>query len=219
MEFTENIKLTKPNKEDYFSLESHWIADNDKIDSAIKSLDDKIETKTYDEATALKSGLLSKDDKAKLDGIDSGANRTIVDMELSSTSTNPVQNKTINAKLDTKLDTATFNTHIDDFKATAAVAGHVIVDAVLQSGSTNPLQNTVINEELNKREPAFTKNTAFNKPFGNNLTDVKVNGAKSYGTKDEVARIDHVHPTDSSKSDVGHKHNYTDINNAPWKID
>ena len=54
-------------------------------------------------ATTSANGLMSKDDKSKLDGIDSEANKTIVDSILSSTSTNPVQNKIVKSELDKKL--------------------------------------------------------------------------------------------------------------------
>ncbi len=50
---------------------------------------------TYPEATELTSGLMSSTDKRKLEGIDSGANKTIVDSALSDTSLNPVQNKAV----------------------------------------------------------------------------------------------------------------------------
>ena len=46
-------------------------------------------------ATSSNSGSMSKGDKVKLDGIATGANKTIVDTALSSSSTNPVQNKVI----------------------------------------------------------------------------------------------------------------------------
>lgn len=49
-------------------------------------------------------GLMSATDKAKLDGIEQNANKTTVDDALSSTSTNPVQNKAIKAALDDKSD-------------------------------------------------------------------------------------------------------------------
>lgn len=45
------------------------------------------------------NGLMSSADKTKLDGIASGANKTIVDSALSTTSTNPVQNKVINSEI------------------------------------------------------------------------------------------------------------------------
>ena len=56
-------------------------------------------------ATASANGLMSKDDKAKLDGIEEGATKTIVDDAMSDTSTNPVQNKAVKAALDGKLST------------------------------------------------------------------------------------------------------------------
>lgn len=54
---------------------------------------------THGVATSSANGFLSATDKAKLDGIASGANKTTVDAALSSTSTNPVQNKVINSAL------------------------------------------------------------------------------------------------------------------------
>lgn len=48
---------------------------------------------------------LSPDDRSKLDGIASGANKTTVDSALSSTSTNPVQNKVVNSALAGKSNT------------------------------------------------------------------------------------------------------------------
>lgn len=53
-------------------------------------------------ATTSASGLMSSSDKSKLDSIASGANKTTIDSALSSTSTNPVQNKVINSALSGK---------------------------------------------------------------------------------------------------------------------
>lgn len=55
-------------------------------------------------ATQDAKGLMSANDKTKLDGIAQGANKTVVDTALSSTSTNPVQNKAVKAALDDKSD-------------------------------------------------------------------------------------------------------------------
>lgn len=55
-------------------------------------------------ATQDTKGLMSANDKTKLDGIAQGANKTVVDTALSSTSTNPVQNKAVKAALDGKSD-------------------------------------------------------------------------------------------------------------------
>lgn len=51
------------------------------------------------EATEQAAGLMSAKDKKKLNGIEDGANKTIVDEMLSDGSTNPVQNKAITAAL------------------------------------------------------------------------------------------------------------------------
>ena len=55
-------------------------------------------------ASTSTAGLMSASDKTKLDGIAAGANKTIVDSALSSSSTNPVQNKVINTELGKKLN-------------------------------------------------------------------------------------------------------------------
>lgn len=57
-------------------------------------------------ATTSANGLMSASDKIKLNGIDTGANKTTVDSKLSTTSTNPVQNKAVKAALDSKLNTS-----------------------------------------------------------------------------------------------------------------
>lgn len=59
----------------------------------------------YGNATASAAGLMSAADKAKLDGVSAGSNHVAVDAELSTTSTNPVQNKVIKSALDGKSNT------------------------------------------------------------------------------------------------------------------
>lgn len=61
----------------------------------------KITFPIYPTATPSLDGLMSRNDKAKLNGIANGANKTIVDDTLSDTSTNPVQNKIVKTKIDT----------------------------------------------------------------------------------------------------------------------
>lgn len=55
-------------------------------------------------ATSNLPGLMSDTDKSKLDGIAAGANKTVVDSTLNTSSTNPVQNKAIKAALEGKAD-------------------------------------------------------------------------------------------------------------------
>lgn len=54
-------------------------------------------------ASTSTAGLMSASDKTKLDGIATGANKTIVDSMLSTISTNPVQNKIVSTELGKKL--------------------------------------------------------------------------------------------------------------------
>lgn len=76
-------------------------------DGIVNGLSNQINEKA-DKTTATTSanGLMSKEDKSKLDGIDSGANKTVVESSLSSTSTNPVQNKVINSALSGKANSS-----------------------------------------------------------------------------------------------------------------
>ena len=94
---------------------------------------------SMDTASTSANGLMSSDDKNKLNGVDEGANNTVVDDELSSFSTNPVQNKVVNeaiVEINGKLN------GIEDG------ANKTIVDEALSETSTNPVQNKVINEHL-----------------------------------------------------------------------
>ena len=68
---------------------------------------------TYSAATTSAAGLMSASDKSKLDGIASGATKITVDSALSSSSTNPVQNKVINSALAGKANSN--HTHDDRY--------------------------------------------------------------------------------------------------------
>lgn len=61
---------------------------------------------THTTATVSANGFLSKEDKSKLDGIATEANKTVVDSSLSSSSTNPVQNKVVNSALSGKANSS-----------------------------------------------------------------------------------------------------------------
>lgn len=64
-------------------------------------------------ATQLAAGLMSAADKTKLDGIAKGATKITVDSELSSTSTNPVQNKAVKSALDAKAEKTALDGKLD----------------------------------------------------------------------------------------------------------
>lgn len=64
---------------------------------------------SHSNATTNSAGFMSSSDKVKLDGVSTGANRTIVDSTLSSTSVNAIQNKAVKTALDGKA--ASSHTH------------------------------------------------------------------------------------------------------------
>lgn len=72
-------------------------------------------------ATTEEQGLMSPEDKKKLDGIADGANKIIVDSALSDTSTNPVQSKAVKTALDGKA--ASGHTHAMITNSALLIAG------------------------------------------------------------------------------------------------
>lgn len=113
-----------------------------------------------DAATATAPGFMSVVDKAKLDGIERGATKTIVDATLDETSTNPVQNKAVKAALDEKAGTAvatasanglmssTDKTKLDGVEDGAT---KTIVDDAMSDTSTNPVQNKAVKAALDSK--------------------------------------------------------------------
>lgn len=76
-----------------------------------------------DTATAAAPGFMSAKDKAKLDGVEDGANKTVVDAALDAGSANPVQNKAVKAALDKKADKTALDNKADTTVATASANG------------------------------------------------------------------------------------------------
>lgn len=74
-------------------------------------------------ATTSAAGFMSAADKSKLDGVATGANKTIVDSSLSSTSVNPVQNKVVNSALAGKASTSHTHTTAQVTGLDSALAG------------------------------------------------------------------------------------------------
>lgn len=76
---------------------------------------------TYSDATQSAHGLMTAADKKKLDGIAAGATKVAVDSALSATSTNPVQNKVVQAALNGKA--ASGHTHAMITNSAVWIAG------------------------------------------------------------------------------------------------
>ena len=122
-------------------------------------------------ATQSVSGLMSAADKKKLDGIATGATKITVDTSISSTSTNPVQNKVIKTELDKKAGTAVATTSANGLMSAAdkkkldgiaTGATKITVDTSISSTSTNPVQNKVIKTELDKKAGTAVATTSAN---------------------------------------------------------
>lgn len=88
------------------------------IEKEILNLDTKIAKVNTTKVDKIEGKDLSSNDftntlKTKLDGIEEGANKTIIDSSLNSTSVNPVQNKVINNALSNKADVSSLSNKVD----------------------------------------------------------------------------------------------------------
>lgn len=114
---------------------------------------------SHDIATSENNGFLSKEDKAKLDGIANNANNfsLSIDTELDSTSTNPLTNKVITEKYNELVDqTITIKKTIDPTSETEAVCGKAVADYVtttknnIQTGTIKNPKSTGTSTSLNE---------------------------------------------------------------------
>lgn len=131
------------------TLTSQWFYNKDYVDNALEGKSDTGHTHNYSSANHqhalsdvnnLSSSLDSKVDKVngkglssndftstlktKLDSIETGANKTVVDNSLSSTSSNPVENKAVNSALDGKSPVKHDSTGTNYGIGTTASYGH-----------------------------------------------------------------------------------------------
>ena len=103
---------------------------------------------------------------------------------------------------------STTGTLIQDSLATIDDNGSINIP----SGQKYKINNNNLDATDVGAEPTISsKNTAFNKNFGSTPTDVKINGTQAVGSIDEIARIDHVHPIDSTRAELSHTHSESEI--------
>lgn len=124
----------------------------DRIDAKIAEVEANVYSNFKNKVDKVTGKGLSTNDfttelKDKLDGVEEGANKTAVDAELSATSENPVQNKTVKAALDKKIDEPTSNGLVRKFMS--GVYGTVGVDTTMP---TSPTDNSVPTSKLVKTE-------------------------------------------------------------------
>ena len=134
------------------------IVDDAMSDTSTNPVQNKIVTAELDKkagkdvATADADGLMSAADKVKLDGIEDGATKTIVDDAMSDTSTNPVQNKVVMKYIDSrgslppvsvKNDTMLIQV-VDGAYALRTKESIFPVDDALDTESKNAVENGII---------------------------------------------------------------------------
>lgn len=112
-----------------------------------------------------------------------------VDSSLSSTSTNPVQNKVIYAELAKKQNTLTAGTGIsisgNTISCTVSGGSSVTVDSALSPTSTNPVQNKVIYAALAGKQNTLTIDASLSSTSANPVQNKAVNSALA-GKQDKL---------------------------------
>lgn len=191
------------------SSHTHTIANVSNLQS---TLDSKASVShTHSNATATASGFMSNTDKAKLDGVSTGANQTIVDASFSATSTNPVQNKVVKAALDAKASSSHTHTTSQVSGLDSALAGkaptshtHTIAQVTnLQS----QLDSKVPVSRLINKKPLSADMTLTPADIGADAAGAAtnaLNSAKQY--TDTVA---------AGKADKSHSHAWSSITDKP----
>jgi hypothetical protein len=105
-----------------------WQNDIDGIHTDINNIQTELDTKVdKDGNKVLSTNDYTTAEKEKLSSIDSGATRTVVDSALSSTSTNPVQNKVIDAAIKSHGTHVTWSTTSPKANGTATVGSEAKV--------------------------------------------------------------------------------------------
>lgn len=128
-------------------------------------------------ASSSANGFLSKEDKSKLDGIATEANKTVVDSSLSSSSTNPVQNKVVTSALDGKANSSHSHSisNITNLQST--------LDSKSETGHTHDdryYTETEMNTKLNGKANSSHTHTVSQISDLTVSTHTLANGAKLY---------------------------------------
>lgn len=132
---------------------------------------------SHDSASSSANGFLSKEDKSKLDGIATEANKTVVDSSLSSSSNNPVQNKIVTNALNGKANSSHSHSisNITNLQST--------LDSKSETGHTHDdryYTETEMNTKLNGKANSSHTHTASQISDLTVSTHTLANGAKLY---------------------------------------
>ena len=162
-------------------------------------------------ATTSANGLMSKEDKSKLDGIATEANKTVVDSSLSSSSTNPVQNKVVKGALDGKANVQhnhTFATIVNLQSTLDSKAGTSIATT-----SANGLMSSSDKTKLDGIATGATKVTvdsslssSSTNPVQNKVVNSALNGKANSSHSHSISNITNLQSALDNKSATGHTH-------------
>lgn len=145
------------------------------IDNKLNGKSDSDHTHTT--ATVSVDGFLSKEDKVKLDGIATEANKTVVDSSLSGSSTNPVQNKIVTNALNGKANSSHSHSISNITNLQSALEGKS------ETGHTHDdryYTETEMNTKLNGKANSSHTHTASQISDLTVSTHTLANGAKLY---------------------------------------
>lgn len=162
---------------------------------------------SHDSASSSANGFLSKEDKSKLDGIATEANKTVVDSSLSSSSTNPVQNKVVNSALNGKANSSHSHSisNITNLQST--------LDSKSETGHTHDdryYTETEMNTKLNGKANSSHTHTASQISDLTVSTHTLANGAKLYKYRKIVLAVFNNYQYSGKTPNV-----WTDIFNIP----
>lgn len=132
---------------------------------------------SHDSASSSANGFLSKEDKSKLDGIATEANKTVVDSSLSSSSNNPVQNKIVTNALNGKANSSHSHSISNITNLQSAL------DSKSETGHTHDdryYTETEMNTKLNGKANSSHTHTASQISDLTVSTHTFANGAKLY---------------------------------------
>lgn len=132
---------------------------------------------SHDSASSSANGFLSKEDKSKLDGIATEANKTVVDSSLSSSSNNPVQNKIVTNALNGKANSSHSHSISNITNLQSAL------DSKSKTGHTHDdryYTETEMNTKLNGKANSSHTHTASQISDLTVSTHILANGARLY---------------------------------------
>ena len=155
-------------------------------------------------------------EKTKLSGIEAEANKTVVDTVLSSSSTNPVQNKAVNTALSGKAPTSHASSATTYGVGTSSNYGHVkVINGLTQSShadgtALSAYQGKVLNDAINGKANSSHEHTVSNITDFPTLATVATSGNyNDLSNKPDLSQAGAVSLTKETTANTGYFATYT----------